>query len=146
MNRHSSKSICVTRLLFCQNDFPMGDHSGNRTKHTLELFMPIMIFSPVANLMHNPLGTWRLLTISVTYLGEFWDISCFFSNFSEEMLNVEPITFVTGYLILLNFFQEKQLVMSTNPKHLVWITTHWKIAWKPHQLCHQVSNDFALII
>ena len=105
MNRHSSKSICVTRLLFCQNDFPMGDHSGNRTKHTLELFMPIMIFSPVANLMHNPLGTWRL-PISVTYLGEFWDISCFFSNFSEEMLNVEPITWIFNFV---EFFSGKTI-------------------------------------
>ena len=55
----SSKSIWVTRLLFCQNDYPMrGSFWYKDSLITLILFelQPIMIFSPVANFGHHPLG------------------------------------------------------------------------------------------
>ena len=57
-NWHSSKSIWVTRLLFCQNDSLMGGIilAKGQLDHSYTFWtMPIMIFSPVANLMHHPL-------------------------------------------------------------------------------------------
>ena len=61
INRHISKSIWVTRLLFCQNDSPMGESFWQKDilithNYTFSRTMSIMMFSPVANLMHHPLG------------------------------------------------------------------------------------------
>ena len=50
-NRHSSKSLWVTRLLFCQNDSLQGGSFWQKdsliTHILFELGMPNMIFSPV---------------------------------------------------------------------------------------------------
>ena len=57
-NIHSSKSIQVIKLSFCQNDPPIGGSFWQKNSLiTIMLFelCLFMIFSPVANLMHHPL-------------------------------------------------------------------------------------------
>ena len=49
-NRHSSKSIWVIKLSFCQNDFPIGQlfwQNNSLVTYIAYWNMPIMIFSPV---------------------------------------------------------------------------------------------------
>ena len=53
-NRHSSKSIWVIKLSFCQKDLLMGESFWLVTRKLFELCL-IMIFSPVANFGHHPL-------------------------------------------------------------------------------------------
>ena len=58
-NGHSSKSIQVIKLSFCQNDSREGGSFWRKDSLiTIILFelCLFMIFSPVANLMHHPLG------------------------------------------------------------------------------------------
>ena len=62
-NRHSSKSIWVIKLYFCQNDPHIRESFWqNNSLGTLVLFelQPIMIFSPVANFGHHPLHIFML--------------------------------------------------------------------------------------
>ena len=57
-NRHSSKSIKVTKKVFCQNDSPIGGSFGQKDSLITDILfehMPIMISNQVANLMHHPL-------------------------------------------------------------------------------------------
>ena len=56
--KHSSKSIRVIKLSFCQNDSPMGGpfwQKDSLITYILFALLPILVFSPVANLMHHPL-------------------------------------------------------------------------------------------
>ena len=56
----SSKSIWVTRLLFCQNDSPMMGSFWKKNSfitHILFELQPIILFSPVSNFVSLP---WKL--------------------------------------------------------------------------------------
>ena len=53
-NDFSWKCTWVTRLLFCQNDSPIGGSFWQKDSLITFRTMPIMIFSPIANLMHHP--------------------------------------------------------------------------------------------
>ena len=57
-NRHSSKSIRVIKLSFCQKDPPIRAlfwHKDSFITHVFFWTMPILIFSPGANFGHHPL-------------------------------------------------------------------------------------------
>ena len=62
VNRHSSKSISVIKLSFCQNDFPMGETFWQKdsliTQKLFELWL-IMIFRPVANFAQQSLVSFQ---------------------------------------------------------------------------------------
>ena len=58
-NRHSSKRISVTKLVFCRNESPIRGSFWQKdsliTHILFELAMPILIFSPVQIIMRHPL-------------------------------------------------------------------------------------------
>ena len=60
IDRVQRKSIKVIKLSFCQNDSPMGGSFWQKdsliTLILFELCMSILVFIPVANLMHHTLG------------------------------------------------------------------------------------------
>ena len=60
--RHSSISIWVIKMSFCQNDSKIGESfwkNNSLVTHICTFWtMPITIFSPVANLMHHPQYIW----------------------------------------------------------------------------------------
>ena len=60
----------MTRLLCCQNDFPMGGsfwQKDSLTTHILFELCLVMILSPVSNLMHHPLLWYPRIWNSTTY-------------------------------------------------------------------------------
>ena len=67
-NRHSSKSIWVIKVSFCQNDPPIGElfwQKASLITHTLfELCLRILIFSPVKIIMRQPLYLSRYIKLS----------------------------------------------------------------------------------
>ena len=65
-NRHSSKSIQVIQLSFCQNDPSKGEFFWQKDSLTTLILFELclfMIFSPVANLMHHPLSVLELYSL-----------------------------------------------------------------------------------
>ena len=67
--RHSSKSIWVTNLLFCQNDSPIRKSFWQKDSlitHILFELWLIMIFSPVPNFGQHPLHTLLIFNDNLT--------------------------------------------------------------------------------
>ena len=74
-NRHSSESIWVIKLSFCQNDPPIGESFWKNTSLVtpilFELGMPILIFSPVQMIMGHPLSILNYILLGVLVIRPF---------------------------------------------------------------------------
>ena len=80
-NSLSSKSIWVTRLIFCQNDYPILRIilAKRQINHSYSFWtMPILIFSPVHLILKHPLSKicaillFRLLWVLATKMDGTW--------------------------------------------------------------------------
>ena len=123
-NRHSSKSIWVTKLLFCQNDYPMGGSFWQKDSLiTHILFELLMIFSPILNLMLHSLWSklnfnyylWfqnKLMVISEEHqiLSEIFAIAVYFLFVNQMPLYSVDSIKRTVHLAFQTFFSIKNTV------------------------------------
>ena len=93
----SSKSMWVIKLFLCQNDPLMGEsfwQNNSLITHILFELQSIMIFSPVANFGHHPLGRCAASGFGWSKVGNAWLIfqwNISFSSHSSESVLVEVV-------------------------------------------------------
>ena len=117
-NMHRSKTIWVTNLLFCQNDFPKRRSFWQKDSlitHILFELWLIMIFSPVANFGQHPL-CWkeccRFLSSKIR-TGNNCNSICQYHGNCRYLLKYNTVIFLSRNIVVLQLLDRRHHLCAT---------------------------------